>query len=438
MGKILSLLLFLFLPFSLLSASEIDSTTISISKCQEKPVLWKKAIAPASFFIGTSIIRPFDNNIRDFRNDHFPNYKYNYDNILQVTPGIAVLALRSFGVKGRHEKWYEMLTAMAFSTITTTAFTEGFKNTIGRTRPYSHYQRNSFPSGHTMTAFTSATILHNEYGCVSPWYSIGGYSVASIVGVSRILNNRHWASDVLAGAGFGILSGNLGYLMADCLFGKTETDLSFKEMHPSFIGLNANFSPRGNDIPNIQPDYRAIQFNHKYGYGYSIEGAYFPCKHVGIGAKTCLVYNIFEIDEEHLHLQEKSDERRYINFESDYCSQSYGFMPGLYLTVPISKRFLLGCKYLFGIGGTFSFNLDFDVKDKYDEGYHTKFYDEYNFGWSMETGGFCKVLVTKDVALSLSADYNRSNATYLFYQSDDIKKDNYNLIFALGVNVLLD
>jgi len=56
----------------------------------------------------------------------------------------------------------------------------------------------------------------------------------------------------------------------------------------------------------------------------------------------------------------------------------------------------------------------------------------------METGGFCKVLVTRDVALSLSADYNRSNATYLFYQSDDIKKDNYNLIFALGVNVLLD
>lgn len=63
----------------------------------------------------------------------------------------------------------------------------------------------SFPSGHTATAFMAATMLHKEYGGRSPWYSIAGYSMATVTGVSRMLNNKHWLSDVLVGAGIGIL-----------------------------------------------------------------------------------------------------------------------------------------------------------------------------------------------------------------------------------------
>ena len=64
----------------------------------------------------------------------------------------------------------------------------------------------------------AATMLHKEYGPRSPWYSIAGYSMATVTGVSRMLNNKHWFSDVLVGAGIGILSVELGYLFADLIF----------------------------------------------------------------------------------------------------------------------------------------------------------------------------------------------------------------------------
>lgn len=75
----------------------------------------------------------------------------------------------------------------------------------------------SFPSGHTATAFMAAMMMHKEYGDRSPWYSISAFTVATATGISRILNNRHWLSDVLAGAGIGILSTELGYYLADLI-----------------------------------------------------------------------------------------------------------------------------------------------------------------------------------------------------------------------------
>lgn len=61
-------------------------------------------------------------------------------------------------------------------------------------------------------------MLHKEYGHRSPWYSIGGYTVATVTGVTRQLNNRHWMSDIMVGAGIGILATELGYFLADLIF----------------------------------------------------------------------------------------------------------------------------------------------------------------------------------------------------------------------------
>lgn len=72
---------------------------------------------------------------------------------------------------------------------------------------------NSFPSGHTANAFFGATILAKEYADKSILIAIGGYSVAAATGAMRILNNRHWASDVLVGAGIGIISGEVAYIV---------------------------------------------------------------------------------------------------------------------------------------------------------------------------------------------------------------------------------
>ena len=70
---------------------------------------------------------------------------------------------------------------------------------------------NSFPSGHTATAFSGAEFLWQEYKDVNIWYGISGYIVATGTGFFRIYNSRHWLSDVVMGAGIGILSTKVAY-----------------------------------------------------------------------------------------------------------------------------------------------------------------------------------------------------------------------------------
>ena len=66
----------------------------------------------------------------------------------------------------------------------------------------------------------TAAMLHKEYGWRSPWFSIGGYAVATFTGVSRVLNDRHFLTDVMAGAAIGVASVHLGYFLADLIFGE--------------------------------------------------------------------------------------------------------------------------------------------------------------------------------------------------------------------------
>jgi membrane-associated phospholipid phosphatase len=58
----------------------------------------------------------------------------------------------------------------------------------------------------------AASIVHTEFRDKSPWYGIGAYTIAASVAALRMINNKHWQSDVFAGAGFGILSAHLAYL----------------------------------------------------------------------------------------------------------------------------------------------------------------------------------------------------------------------------------
>ena len=66
----------------------------------------------------------------------------------------------------------------------------------------------SFPSGHTTVAFAAATVYAMEYKN-KPLVGILSYSAASLIGLSRITENKHWATDVLAGAAIGYLTGRL-------------------------------------------------------------------------------------------------------------------------------------------------------------------------------------------------------------------------------------
>ena len=64
----------------------------------------------------------------------------------------------------------------------------------------------SFPSGHTTLVFAAATVYAMEYRH-HPWIPVFAYSFASVVGISRMTENKHWPTDVLAGAALGMICG---------------------------------------------------------------------------------------------------------------------------------------------------------------------------------------------------------------------------------------
>lgn len=160
----------------------------------------------------------FDQDIRALRHAAVPGFHCELDDYTQYAPAILTVGLKTCGYKGR-TGWGQMLVSDAFSVAIMTGVTQGIKYSVRRMRP-DDSRRNSFPSGHTGTAFLTATMLHKEYGWRSPWWSIGGYTVAAFTGVSRILNNKHWMSDIAGGAAIGIGSVHLGYYLSDLIFKK--------------------------------------------------------------------------------------------------------------------------------------------------------------------------------------------------------------------------
>ncbi len=86
--------------------------------------------------------------------------------------------------------------------ILSEALVQTLKYTVRRDRP-DHSDNQSFPSGHSASAFATATVLNRYYG----WkIGVPAYALGSYVSLARMSWNRHHASDVVMGAGFGIAS----------------------------------------------------------------------------------------------------------------------------------------------------------------------------------------------------------------------------------------
>lgn len=175
-----------------------------------------------------------DTDIYTLRNDVIPDFQYHYDDWVQYAPAGVMIGLKAFGYESR-SSWGRMLVSDAFSAATMAIAVNGLKYSVSRLRPDSS-KRNSFPSGHTATAFMTAAMLSKEYGWRSPWYSIGGYTAAAFTGIFRILNNRHWLTDVVAGAAIGIGSVHLGYYLADLIF-------KDRQMYDGYVKPEFTFDP---------------------------------------------------------------------------------------------------------------------------------------------------------------------------------------------------
>ncbi len=238
--------------------------------------------------VGGVVAQRMDTRFRTMRNTYMPHFKYHVDDYLQYAPAAVMLGVKACGVQGR-SSWGRMLVSDAFSVALMTGAVNTLKYTV-RTRRPDDSSRNSFPSGHTATAFMTATMLTKEYGYKSPWVGIGAYSVASVTGLMRVANNRHWLSDVLTGAGIGILAVELGYLFADLIFGERginfdmENEFLNRLDKPLFLGVSL-----GAHIP--LNDYHIDDRNTlrtECGIAAGVEGAYFINPYVGFGGRLSI------------------------------------------------------------------------------------------------------------------------------------------------------
>ncbi len=309
------------------------------------------------------------------------NFHSEIDNYTQFAGIGLTVGLKMAGVEGR-SSWPRLFASSLASYGVMAAFVNGIKYTASELRPDGS-TRNSWPSGHTATAFVGATILHKEYGLTrSPWYSIGGYTVATATGVMRVLNNRHWISDVLSGAGIGILSTELAYGICDLLFkekGLLMNDLAFYpdlRENPSFfsismgIGLgNKNLTLPGFNfgiqLPDDDPDYdgadtQSLKLKFRSATAVGVEGAYFFNPYIGIGARLRVKSTPINGWSQFTNIERESlkdiandpDFQNAIQYfdleiESDHITE-FAADAGLYFSLPLSSRLAIGSKLLVG------------------------------------------------------------------------------------------
>lgn len=131
---------------------------------------------------------------------------YRFDDYIQFVPAAAYLTLGFIPSIKKNDFGHRAL-ALATSAIAMTVMVNTLKYSVKEMRPNGS-RANSFPSGHTATAFMGAELIRIEYG----WgIGAGAYAVATTVAFMRLYNNMHWIGDVVAGAGIGILSAQIGY-----------------------------------------------------------------------------------------------------------------------------------------------------------------------------------------------------------------------------------
>jgi membrane-associated phospholipid phosphatase len=132
----------------------------------------------------------------------------NIDDYIQYAPIGIIYASNLFKIKEQHNIWNQTK-ILAVSQLISGAICHSLKMAINAQRP--NGQNYSFPSGHTSQSFVSATVLYKKYMQTNKLVAYSGYVFSSLTGIYRMINNKHWISDVFVGAGLGILVTNFVY-----------------------------------------------------------------------------------------------------------------------------------------------------------------------------------------------------------------------------------
>lgn len=178
--------------------------SIAVTENQGK-LNYKQFIAPAALIGGGFLLlrTPANENLqKEIRSVFGNDFHTKADNYLQYAAILELYGGRYLGYKPKNDIAHQTINVVISNSIMCSVILT-MKHTFKVERP--DLSNNcSFPSGHTGTAFTNAALLFYEYKEANIWYASSGFLFATATGVLRIANNKHYASDVLAGAGIGL------------------------------------------------------------------------------------------------------------------------------------------------------------------------------------------------------------------------------------------
>lgn len=200
-----------FISFLLLVSLFKSTAQDSLSaKAPQDKLALKQFIVPATLITAGGLLlhTQANQNIQnDIRKEFGTDFHTSADNFIQFVPVAQIYAGKYLGFKPKNDFLHQTINIAVANAIMGTVVTV-MKHSFKEERPDGSNNL-SYPSGHTATAFTNASLLFYEYKDANLWYASSGFLFATATGVLRIANNKHYASDVLTGAGIGTAVGLL-------------------------------------------------------------------------------------------------------------------------------------------------------------------------------------------------------------------------------------
>jgi hypothetical protein len=185
--------------------AQIDSTKIELS---HKERFAPKLVLPLSLVAFGGIVK--ETNFREYFQEQVQNSEFRtnttIDDYIQYVPIAQMYVADIYSSKTKNQI-FQQSKNLAIAEIFTAIIVQSVKHIANVRRPNGHDY--SFFSGHTSQSFTGATALYLEYKDSDRLYALSGYGFSTATGMLRITNNKHWLSDVLVGAGVGMLSAQL-------------------------------------------------------------------------------------------------------------------------------------------------------------------------------------------------------------------------------------
>lgn len=335
------------------------------------------------------------------RNFEWPDYT------VASLPLAATWALKAMGVESR-SRTRRMLTANGLAILIAGGTVKGLKLAVHEQRPNGK-DNQSCPSGHTALAFTSAAILEREFGHISPWITVGGYTTATATEWLRLRHHAHYVNDIFAGAGIGLVATNLAYFITDRFFGEREINpprlykgdlvrLGRFLDRPVSISLHA-----GSELTSRHIRQDGTNFCASSTYSAGLQYSYFMDSHWAVDADVRLSSTQLKTD---LGSATVRDE----DIQGNVLTQ-YHLLLGLRYSIPLGLNVRLAGR-LFG-GEVYTMQTDFRyrITDNALPGIHDgELFLRIPHRWNPEAGGGLSVefITTKNYVTGFSVDYLHS------------------------------